>query len=170
MNTGQKQGMIAIGVGFVLTVLAGFLLAILANDTTSLLISATIVFLLIAPILGFGIYRYAKSTQDERISTAEEMEKPRQLLDILRERGQADISSLSQELDASPDEIKTMIDDLISLELFSGIINWDDGIIAIIDSNVLGLIDACKNCQNPIEMKEQTVTICTHCGTEYHRI
>lgn len=170
MNAGQKQGMIAIGIGFVLTVIASLALSYLTSDTMSLLISAVIIFLLIAPLFGFGIYRYAKSTQEERTSLAEEMEKPRQLLDILKEKGQADIRFLSDELHSNPEEIKAMIADLTALQLFSGIVNWEDGLIAMVDPDLLQLIDICKNCQNPIEIKEATVTICTHCGTEYHRI
>jgi multisubunit Na+/H+ antiporter MnhG subunit len=170
MNTRQKQGIIAIIVGFVLTTIAGLALTFFANDTFGLLLSAVFIFLLIAPIFGFGIYRYAQSSQEESVLLAEEMEKPRQLLDILKEKGQADIASLSQELDSDASNIKTMIEDLISLNLFRGIINWDDGIIALVDPNVLALMETCKNCSQPIDMNEQGVTICKHCGTEYHQI
>lgn len=173
MNIMRRQGSVAIALGFVLTVIAGLILAFLANDTLDtfqLLISAGIVFVLVAPIFGFGIYRYASSAQAEAHLVADEMEKPRQLLDILKANGQADLETLSRELGSSADEIKAMIDDLISLELFSGIINWDEGIIALIDPNVLKLIDTCKNCHNPISMKESGVTICPHCGTQYYQI
>jgi predicted PurR-regulated permease PerM len=173
MNSGQKQGMVIIAFGFILTVIAGVTLAFLANeilDTLALTISAVIAFLLLAPIFGFGIYRYANSTQEAINVLADEMEKPRQLLDILKAKGQTDIESLSRELDTSPSEIKTMIDDLSDLELFSGIINWDKGIIAIIDSSILNLMETCKNCTKPITMEEHSVTVCAHCGTEYHQI
>lgn len=173
MNTGQKQGMFIIALGFILTVIAGVVLAFLANeilDTTSLMVAASIVFLLIAPILGFGIYHYAKSSQRESEILADEMEKPRQLLDILKAKGQTDIETLSHDLACSPDEIKAMVDDLTQLELFSGIVNWNEGIIAIVESNVLNLMETCKNCSNPITMKEQGVTICAYCATEYHQV
>ena len=108
MNTGQKQGMFIIALGFILTVIAGVVLAFLANatlDTIGLMVSSAIVFLLIAPILGFGIYRYANSSQNESEILADEMEKPRHLLDILKAKGQTDIETLSEELACSPNEI-----------------------------------------------------------------
>jgi hypothetical protein len=170
MNTGQKQGALAIALGFILTTIAGLILAFLVNDTTGLLLSTGIAFLLIAPILGFGIYRYAQSTEEESLILADEMEKPRQLLDILRTQGQADIETLSQELGSSHAEIKTMIDDLARLELLSGIVNWDDGIIAMIEPDVLNFLEICKYCQNAITLKGSGRTICPHCGTEYYQV
>lgn len=172
MNKGQIRGMIAIGFGFVIVTLAGITLSFLAGNvltTTQTIISAILIFLALTPIFGYGILTYARSTEDEAYATNDDMEKPRLLLDYLRLHGQADITQLAEELDTSPSQIKRYIDDLSQLSLFSGIADWDNQVIAIVEPVVINTLDACKSCKNPIKILNNKTT-CQHCGTEYYKL
>lgn len=165
LNAGQRRGAIAIGLAFLLTAIAGVILSYLAIswDTGSIFGAAFVIFLLLAPLFAYGIYNYAKHSQEE--APAEEMTAPRQLLDMLREKGASNIAELSIDLGVS--SLKPIIADLSRLELFNGIVDWDAGTIALIDPNVMALIETCKHCGRPIAI-QRGITICPNCKTEYH--
>lgn len=172
MNKGQIRGMIAIGFGFVIITLAGITLSFLAGSvltTTQTIISAVLIFIALSPVFGYGILTYARSTEDDAYATNDDMEKPRLLLDYLRLHGQADITRLAEELGATPSQIKSYINDLSELSLFSGITDWDNEIIAIIEPSVMNDLDACMSCKNPIKIIDNKTT-CLHCGTVYYRL
>ncbi len=171
MNKGQTRGMIAIVLGFVVVVIAGIALSFLANDVlspTQILITAVVVFLFVSPFFAYGVFTYARSTEEEAFATNEEMEKPRQLLDILREDGHGELGDLAERLDTTPAAIRAYITDLSQLDLFSGIADWENEVLALVNPMVIEAIDSCKTCQNPIEVTDK-VTICKHCGTEYYK-
>lgn len=171
MNKGQIRGMIAIVMGFMIVIIASIILSFLAVDTLTtiqLIMVAVVVFLLVSPIFAYGVYTYARSTEEEAYATNEEMEKPRQLLDILREQEQGDVITFANQLEISPDAIKSYIQDLGQLALFSGIADWENGVIAMVEPMVIEAIDNCKTCENPIEIAGN-ITICKHCGTEYYK-
>lgn len=172
MNKGQTRGMLAIGFGFLIITFAGIALSFLAINvltTPQTFISAIIVFIVSSPLFGYGILTYARSTEDEAYATNDDMEKPRLLLDYLHEHGQSDISILAKELDTTPSNIKQYINELSELSLFSGIIDWDNGLIALAKPSVIEALDICKSCKNPIKIYGN-VTTCQHCGTEYYRL
>jgi len=171
MNKGQIRGMIAIVFGFIIVVIAGIVLSFLATDilsTSQVLITAAVVFLFVSPIFVYGVFTYARATEEEAYATNEEMEKSRQLLDILREEEHGEVHELAQQLGTTPAAIRAYIADLSQLDLFSGIADWENGVIAIVNPIVIEAIDTCKTCQNSIKITDK-ITICKHCGTEYHK-
>ncbi len=172
MNNGQIKGMVAIAIGFAIVTIAGITLSFLAGEvlnTTQTIISASLIFVVLTPLFGYGILTYARSTENEAYATNEDMEKPRLLLDYLRSHGQADVTQLANELDTIPSQIKRYIDDLSQLSLFSGIADWDNGIIAMVEPSVMNTLDTCKNCKKPIKILDNK-TICQHCATEYYKL
>ena len=172
MNTGQTKGMILISFGFVTIAIAGITLSFLAGDiltTTQTITAGIIIFIVLAPIFGYGILTYARATEAESYITNTDMEKPRLLMDYLRKHGQADINLLADELQTTPKEIQSYIQDLSDLSLFSGIADWDNGIIAMLQPSVIEALDKCKNCKNPIKILNNATT-CQHCGTEYYKL
>lgn len=56
------------------------------------------------------------------------MDKQRKLLNIILSHGQVNMSDLVLELTAA-DQVKAWIYDLVGKGLFSGYINWNDGIL-----------------------------------------
>ena len=172
MNKGQIRGMLAISLGFIIVTLAGIALSFLADSvftTVQTIITAFIIFLTLSPLFGYGILTYARSTENEVYTTNDDMEKPRLLLDYLRSHGNADVTQLAQELDTIPSQIRLYIDDLSQLSLFSGIADWDNGIIAMVEPSVMNTLDTCKNCKKPIKILDNK-TICQHCATEYYKL
>ena len=170
MNKGQTRGIIAISIAFVIATIGGIGLSFLAVDLSigQVLTSAFVIFVVIVPFFGYGIYTYARHTQEKSALTNDEMEKPRQLLDLLRQQGQADVDTLAQDLDTTPAVIRGYVDDLVQLALFNGIADWDNGVIAMANPMVMAAIDQCKNCENTLNIQTGT-TVCVQCGTEYYK-
>ena len=88
---------------------------------------ALVFFLVSAPCVGVGAYLLVKGRKEA--AELAEVEKERKLLNIVLSRGQASISDLVLELGTTTDQVKAWIYDLVGKGLFSGYINWKDGIL-----------------------------------------
>lgn len=171
MNDGQRRGAIAITIGFVLVALGGFALSFVAGGVltpTQVVMVGILFFLVVSPIFGYGIYTYAKFSEASALATNDEMEKPRLLLDMLREHPQADIHILANQLETTPEMIVTYIDDLARLDLFTGIVDVDNAVLAIVEPVVLNALESCKTCSAAI-LVQDGITVCATCGTRYYR-
>jgi hypothetical protein len=165
LNAGQRRGATLIVLAFVLTVIAGIMLSFLAVswETNNLIGAGLLVFFLLAPVFGYGIYLFGQNSQEEAF--AEDMTVPRQLLDMLREKGTIDILDLALVLEVP--SIKPIVNELSNLELFNGIVDWEAGTISLLEPSVMASIENCKHCGQGIAVKRGK-TVCPNCGTEYH--
>ncbi|MBI1277204.1 MAG: hypothetical protein GC179_03655 [Anaerolineaceae bacterium] len=169
MNSGRLVGIILIVVGFGIAVIAGLWLAsqVSAGQVQSggALIGAGLAFIPVALLVGFGIYLYVQGGKEAE--TESEMQKQRQLLDIVKSRGQVAVSDLALEMKTNVDTVKSMVHQLVGLQVFSGYINWDKGILYSSDASNLRDLQKCKNCGGEIKLAGKGVVVCPFCGTEY---
>lgn len=169
MNSGRLIGIIAIVIGFGLTALAGLWLALQVGSESlssgGLVVGAFVSFIVVAPIFGFGIFMYARGGEEEELES--EMTRQRKLLDIVKSRGQVGIHDLAIELGVNVDEVKDLVYRLVGLQVFSGYINWDKGVLYSADASNLRDLSECKNCGGQIELAGKGVVACKFCGTEY---
>jgi hypothetical protein len=169
MNTGRLVGIILIVVGFGVAVIAGLWLSLqLSNEQITAggaVVGAGIAFIPVALLAGFGIYMYVQGGK-EAVQESE-MQKQRQLLDIVKSRGQVGVSDLALEMGVSVDQVKNMVHQLVGLQVFSGYINWDKGTLYSTDASQLRELDKCKNCGGAIQLVGKGVVTCKFCGTEY---
>lgn len=169
MNTGRLIGIILIVIGFGIAVLAGFWLAVQVGDDEievgGAVLGAVLAFVVIAPLVGFGIYLYVKGGQE--VEEESVMAKQRQLLDIVKSRGQVTVEDMAIEMQADLPQVKNMVHQLVGLQVFSGYINWDDGILYSSDASKLRDLQNCRKCGAPIELVGKGVVACKFCGTEY---
>lgn len=169
MNRGRLTGVILIVVGFGIALLIGLFLAVQADsgelEAGGAILGAGLGFIVIAPLIGFGIYLYVKGGQEAEEESA--MEKQRQLLDIVKSRGQVTVEDMALEMRASVDQVQKMVHQLVGLQVFSGYVNWDDGILYSSEASQLRELDNCKKCGAPIELVGKGTVACRYCGTEY---
>lgn len=169
MNQGRLIGVILIVVGIGIAILSGLFLAVHAasDDYTpeSTVIGAGLAFFLIAPFVGFGIYLYVKGGQEAEEESI--VRKQRELLDILRSRGQVSVNDMAVELSVNVDTVQDMVHQLVGLQVFSGYANWQDGILYSSDASKLKDLKNCQKCGAPIELVGKGVVACKFCGTEY---
>jgi hypothetical protein len=119
----------------------------------------------VALLTGFGIYLYVQGGKEAEAES--EMQKQRQLLDIVKSRGQVAVSELALEMRTSVDNVKNLVHELVGLQVFSGYVNWDKGIIYSSDAANLRELDKCKNCGGEIKLVGKGTVACPFCGTEY---
>lgn len=169
MNSGRLIGIIATVIGLGIASLASLFLAQQAGagelSGGGLIVGAFGAFIIVAPIMAFGIYMFIQGGAEEERES--EMEKQRRLLDVIRARGQVDIHDAAIEVGANVDEVKQLLYQLVGLQVFSGYINWDKGTLYSAEASSLRELKECENCGAPIELAGKGVVACQYCGTEY---
>mgnify|MGYP005845702677 FL=1 len=169
MNTGRLVGIILIVVGFGIAVIAGLWLAVqVAAQQLSgggAVVGAGIAFIPVALLVGFGIFMFVQG--GKQATEESSMRQQRQLLDIVKSRGQVSVADLALEMKISADIVRNLVHQLVGLQVFSGYVNWNDGILYSSDAGKLREIDKCKNCGGEIQLVGKGVVTCKFCGTEY---
>lgn len=120
---------------------------------------------LVLPQLAIGTMILMRGKAEEK--TADRAAKQRELLGAVEAKGQARISDLAIELQMSQDDLRKMIYNLVSLGVFSGYINWDEGILYSKQASQLRELSRCLNCNGQLELAGKGVIRCPYCGTEY---
>ncbi|MEZ4518328.1 MAG: hypothetical protein R3C44_16405 [Chloroflexota bacterium] len=120
---------------------------------------------LVLPQLAVGTFILMRGKEDAK--TADEAAKQRELLGAVEARGQVRISDMAIEMQVSQDEIKSMVYNLVSLGIFSGYINWDEGVLYSQQASQLRELSRCLNCNGQLELAGKGVIRCPYCGTEY---
>ena len=121
-------------------------------------------FLVTVPTVGVGIYLLVKGQRETK--ELAEVDKQRKLLNIGLSRGQATISDLVLELNATTDQVKAWIYDLVGKGLFSGYINWNDGILYSKQAGSIRETQKCPNCGGQMQFGGKGVITCPYCGTD----
>ena len=169
MNTGRLIGIILIVIGFGIAMIAGVFLAFQVSNeqmgVAGALIGAFVAFIPVAVLVGFGIYMFVQGGKEEAVEST--MRKQRELLDIVKSRGQVGVSDLALEMNTSVDAVKAMVHELVGLQVFSGYVNWNDGVLYSSEASQLRELTKCKNCGGEITLAGKGVVVCRFCGTEY---
>jgi hypothetical protein len=169
MNMGRLVGIILMVVGFGVAVIAGLWLALqVSNEQISAggaVVGAGIAFIPVALLVGFGIYMFIQGGKEAVEEST--MQKQRQLLDIVKSRGEISLSDLALELGTKADDLRGMIDSLVGLQVFSGYLNWEKGVLYSTDASQLRGLEKCKNCGGEIKLVGKGIVTCKFCGTEY---
>jgi len=169
MNQGRLIGIILMLIGLGITILAGLFLAVQVSSEElsagGAVLGAALAFIVVAPLIGFGYFFYMKGGDEaEEVS---QMRKQRDLLDILRSRGQYGINEMAIELGVNVDTVHELIHQLVGLQVFSGYVNWEDGMLYSTDASMLREMKNCQKCGAPIELVGKGMVQCQYCGTEY---
>jgi len=124
------------------------------------LLLGSVIFL---PLIGGGIYLMVKGAREA--AELAEVEKQRKLLGLVTAQGQVNVADAALELRLNREEIKNAIYDLVSKGLFTGYINWDDGVLYSRQASELKG-GKCPNCGGDIKLAGKGVTKCSYCGAE----
>jgi hypothetical protein len=120
---------------------------------------------LVLPQLGFGAFLLWKGGQDTAVTARAQQQ--RQLLDMVKTRGQIAISDLAIELKSSRDAVQQNLYQLVGMGLFSGYVNWDEGMLYSRQAKELHQLNKCEHCGGELELAGKGVIRCPFCGTEY---
>ena len=131
----RSTGIILIVAGFFAAVLGGLSAVQVANGQAGggVALGAIIIFVPVAGLVGYGIYLYTRSQNADLIVPNAEMLKPRELWDVLKGRGVVEINQAAATLNVTPNDITEMMRQLITLEVFSGYVNWEDNLLCALE-------------------------------------
>lgn len=167
---GRKLGIILIIGGLVVGAIIVTLMTVYYREGSlsagaATLGAAGLILVLVLPQLGFGAYLFWQGGQETAV--AAKREQQRKLLDIVKTRGQVHVSDLVLEMDATKDDVHQMIHQLVGMGLYSGYINWDEGMLYSQQASALRELTNCKHCNGELELAGKGVVRCPFCGTEY---
>ncbi len=168
MQGNRLLGVILTVVGIAIAIIAGLWIATQVSSGLTgggAILGAGLAFIPVALLIGGGIYLFVKGGQESKQSS--EMQKQRQLLDILKSRGQVSVHDMALEMRVSADQVKNMVHQLVGLQVFSGYINWEEGTLYSAQASQLRELDKCKNCGGELTLAGKGIIRCRFCGTEY---
>lgn len=167
---GRALGYILIAGGIVVGIVIFVLMRTYTNEGSLSSGAATLgmvigFLVLVLPQLAIGTLILVRGQQEAK--TAGKAAQQRELLGMIEARGQVYISDVAIEMQLSRDEVKSMLYSLVSMGLFSGYINWDEGVLYSQQASQLRELDRCLNCNGQLELAGKGVIRCPYCGTEY---
>ncbi|MBL8147263.1 MAG: hypothetical protein JNL34_12840 [Anaerolineae bacterium] len=169
MNSSKLIGIVLAVVGFGIALIGGLWLSSQlqseALQAGGALLGAGLLFIPVALLVGGGIYLLSQGSKEQQRTS--EMQRQRQLLDIVRSRGQVSVQDVAVEMGIPLSEVKSLVHQLVGLQVFSGYVNWDDGTLYSVDASQLRTLDKCKNCGGELRLSGKGVVTCRFCGTEY---
>jgi DNA-directed RNA polymerase subunit RPC12/RpoP len=166
---GRTIGIILIAIAAVVFVVAAILMIAQASTgettVTGAILGILIVTIVVALPLGAGgVYLLAKGRQE---STAyAEVEKQKKILNMVLAQGKVSLSEVALELDTPRDQVEDMVRDLVGKGLFSGAINWQDGLLYSKQASQMKADRKCPNCGGQVDLVGKGVIKCPYCGSE----
>ncbi len=166
---GRTLGIVLIVVALVaLLVSVALLLAqVSAGETTVTgailgILIASVVFVL--PLGGGGFYLLSKGKQE--VTEFNEIAKQKKILNMVLAQGKVTLSDVALELNAPIEQVEDMVRDLVGKNLFSGAINWKDGVLYSKQAAAMKADHKCPNCAGELELAGKGVIKCPFCGAE----
>lgn len=115
--------------------------------------------------LGAGAFMFWRGGREaESLASAKQQ---RRLLDMVKTQGQVPISDVAIEMSISRQQVQDMLYDLVGKGLFSGYVNWDEGMLYSRQASELRQRTTCEVCGGQLELAGKGVIRCPYCGTEY---
>lgn len=167
---GRTLGLILIAGGIIVGIVITALMIVYRNEGSLGAGAATLgitigILVLVLPQLGLGTYLLWKGGQEAAVTAR--AGKQRELLNIVKSRGQVAISDLVIEMNSTREEVQNMLHQLVGMGLFSGYVVWDEGMLYSEQASELRQLERCRNCNGELELAGKGVIRCPYCGTEY---
>ncbi len=166
-GTGKTTGIILVMIGVLISLVAALFFGsgyASGRMPSAMILGFGLVFIVVVlPLVGAGGFLFVKGRQEA--ATFAEVEKEKRVLNMVLTQGQVRVSEVALELNATRDQVKEWIYDLVGKGLFTGYINWDEGILYSKQASELGT-NKCPNCGGQLELAGKGVVSCPYCGTE----
>ena len=166
---GKTIGLILVIGSLIGCLLLGLVMFVPVSEGSRSLGAATLGFAIFAVVLllplGAGAFMFWKGMQEAAANI--EASKQRQILNMVKTRGQIAISDLAIELKSSRDDVQKLLYELVGKGLFSGYVNWDEGMLYSRQASQLRQQTNCSVCNGQLELAGKGVIRCPYCATEY---
>jgi DNA-directed RNA polymerase subunit RPC12/RpoP/predicted transcriptional regulator len=169
-STGRIVGIILIAIAILICLGASAWLGVaLFSESTATVGGQTLGFILVfifivLPLAAVGGYMLWHGKQEEARMSRAQME--RTILNMVLTQGKVRLSDIALELNIPRDQAEDLVRDLVGKDLFSGAVNWKDGIIYSQEASQLQADQRCPNCGAQLELAGKGLVVCPYCGTE----
>jgi hypothetical protein len=169
VKSGRIIGILLILAGVALGLIgAGWLIASIVGGNlriTGAVLGGALLLMPILILIGAGVFLLIRSGREE-VEDAER-EVLRRILDLVQSKGEVPISELVIEFKSSRNEVQNQVHALVGMGVFSGYVNWDDGVLYSAEAANLRDLERCKYCGGELKLVGKGVISCRFCGTEY---
>lgn len=167
-RSGRLIGIILIIVGILLCLVLSsvFSSSVLSQETPhfgGLILGLAIAFFVAVPVVVVGIYLVIRGRAEE--AEMADVGRQRKILDMVKTRGQVDITDMVFELGSTSDQVQADIYKIVGMGLFTGYVNWDDGVLYSKEASQL-TGNKCPNCGGEQEFAGKGIITCKYCGTD----
>ena len=171
MGNGKVVGLLLLAGGAIVGAIAvAWLASGLADDESGLRLSgavfggALIFIILVLPMLAGGWFIYQRSRREG--AQFAHVGRQRKLLGIVEAAGQIAVPDLALQLEATRDEVRSDLYDLVSKGLFAGYVDWDKDILYARQASQLRGSENCPNCGGQVTIAGKGLIRCPYCGAE----
>jgi hypothetical protein len=167
MGSGRTVGIILLVIGIVLAlILVAWLFAGQGENKlegTGLVLGLALTFILVAPFLAGGVYFFTKGQSEAKEFAV--IEKEKRLLNMVLTQGKVQLAHAAVEMNATLDQIRAFVYDLVGKGLFTGYIDWKSNTLYSADASKIGST-TCPNCGGVRELVGKGTVKCPYCGAE----
>jgi hypothetical protein len=165
MKNGKTVGIVLVVVG-VLIFLGGAAVSITSTggNVGGAVLGVVLSLFIAVPVVAGGIFLMVqgRAEADRQVDAR----RRRKILDMVKTRGQVDLSDLIIELDSSTEQIRDDIYKLVGMGVFSGYVNWDKGQLYSVEASQLRAGSSCPNCGGELALGGKGVITCQYCGSD----
>ena len=167
IGQGKVVGTILIVIALIIAIIAGlYLFSGLAEGRlrlTGFVLGMALVAIVALPVLGMGAFMLVRGRGEVREFA--EVEKEKRLLNVVQAQGKVNVADLAIEMNVTRDQVKSYIYDLVGKGLFTGYINWNEGVLYAREAKEMQT-NKCPNCGGLRELVGKGVVKCPFCGSE----
>ncbi|MCC7355780.1 MAG: hypothetical protein IT330_18715 [Anaerolineae bacterium] len=165
---GRLSGVILAAAGLLICGIAGaFLLSGISAgrvSTPGAILGFGLAMVVVLPLVGGGVFLAVRGRQEA--TEYAQVAKQKKVLNMVLAQGQVRIAEVALELGATRDQVEDDVRDLVGKGLFSGAINWKDGILYSREASKMKQDQKCPNCGGQLQLAGKGVIKCPFCGSE----
>jgi len=159
--------LMTVGGALLLALVVAWVLQGVANDDvegTGATLGIGLAAIILLPVILGGIYLLFKGRGES--ADLARVDQQRKLLNVVQTRGQVSISDLVLDLKSSRDQVHADLTDLVGRGLFSGYVDWKQGMLYSVEASALQGRKTCPNCGGEVELGGKGLITCPYCGAE----
>ena len=164
LGSGRVTGILLLVGGLVVGAIGVAWLFVSGARSGGIVLGMLLLSLLIVPLLAGGIFLMIRGQAETRDYA--EVQKQRQVLNMVETRGQVRVADIALETNTSRDQVQRYIYDLVGKGLFTGYVDWKDGVLYAKQASELQGRNTCPNCGGALELAGKGLVKCPYCGAE----
>jgi DNA-directed RNA polymerase subunit RPC12/RpoP len=164
LGSGRVSGALLLIGGLIFALGGGAWIAVSGASTPGKVLGLVLLMIIVLPMILGGIFLLFRGQAEVRDEA--EVKKQRMVLNMVETRGKVRISDIALEINGTRDQVQKYIYDLVGKGLFTGYVNWKEGVLLAQQASELEGRTTCPNCGGALELAGKGMVQCPYCGSE----